>query len=159
MRFPIAKSSGDIADLLAARCPQIVPLKRSCLPHLARDYPLDMADLLAAPCPQIVPLKRSCLPHLARDYPLDMADLLAVSNYVDISCSATAHFRRAVTVKLPLPPLADTDDFAQDDMTVMHLVDDEWQLLEAPLKFTKSAVTFNTKSLARYDARRAVHCL
>ena len=93
-------------------------------------------------------MDRANFMHLAKEYPIDMLDLIACTDYIDISTSVAQPFRRDVTVKLPLPALED-ENFPQSDIVIMLLVDGEWQLLETPIKFTKSAITFDTKTLGR----------
>ena len=90
------------------------------------------------------------MPNLAREHPIEMADLLALSDYVDIRPSERVHFKRAVTVKLPLPPL-NNDEFPEDDMVVMEFCAEtaSWQLADSIVKFTKSSVMFDTHTLGR----------
>lgn len=97
---------------------------------------------------QISPMNRDNLPNLYRDFPHVMKDLVSISDYVTIQTNVPTTFKRAATVKLPLPPL-ENESFPEDDMVVMEMTEDGWQLLTSPLKFTKSAVMFETKSLSK----------
>ena len=96
-------------------------------------------------------MNRASLPGLIKDHPIEMADLLALSDYVTIRPNQPCvYFKRAATVKLPLPQLPD-DEFPEDDMVVLEWSEEmrEWELLETSLKFTKSSVMFDTHSLGR----------
>ena len=95
-----------------------------------------------------MPLNRDNLPVLQKDFPHDMADLLVATDIYDIRASIQQDYRRALTVKLPLPAM-DMEDFPQEDVAVMYMTPSGWELFEVPLKFTKSAVSFDTKVLSR----------
>ncbi len=100
--------------------------------------------------PQIETLNRSSLAHLREEYPSDFADLLEASDTYTILPSVHKEYKRPVTVKVPIAPLEE-GQFAPDDVAVMQMTSNGWQLLEAPLKFVKNAVAFDTKILTRYD--------
>ena len=95
-------------------------------------------------------MNRGNLPNLYREFPNDMNDLITLSDYVAVETNIPTTFKRAATVKLPLPPLGENEGFSEEDMVIMA-TDQEgcWQLLDIPLKFTKSAVTFETKVLTK----------
>ena len=57
-------------------------------------------------------------------------------------------YRRPATIKLPLPH-TEQDNFPHEDLAIMHLTPQGWDLLETPLKITKSAVSFDTKVLTK----------
>ncbi|KAI0234863.1 hypothetical protein LSAT2_014760 [Lamellibrachia satsuma] len=121
--------------------------------HLSKQislrFPKKATDMCITCEIQIVTLDRANLVNLAREYPHDINDLLAATDYINITTSVDQPFRRAVTVKLPLPTMED-ENFPQDDIVVMILVGTTWQLMETPIKFTKSAITFDTRTLGRY---------
>ncbi|ELT97503.1 hypothetical protein CAPTEDRAFT_221462 [Capitella teleta] len=98
---------------------------------------------------QITSLNRDNMPNLLRDFPHDMADLLVASDIFTIKPSVAREYRRALTIKLPLPQM-DDEDFPKDDIGVMQMTDAGWELIEAPIKFTKSSVMFDTKFLTKY---------
>lgn len=90
------------------------------------------------------------MPALAEDYPMDMSDLLSISDYVTIRPrSIQPRFKRALTIKLPLPPL-ESEEFPEDDMVVMEWDGFEWHLHDGAIKFTKSSVMFDTHTLTKY---------
>ena len=97
---------------------------------------------------QIIPLNRDNLPNLRRDFPHDMGDMLEASDFYDIRPAIPRTFRRAVTVKLPLPPM-DTEEFPQEDIVIMVWTADGWQWHEVNLKFTKNSCSFDTKVLGK----------
>ena len=77
-----------------------------------------------------------------------MADLVVASDFYDIKPSIAKEFKRAATVKLPLPPL-DEEEFSEDDLVVMEMTYEGWKLFEGQLKFTKGTVSFDTKRLSK----------
>jgi len=95
-------------------------------------------------------MNRANFPSLAKEHPHDMADLLAATDYFHIRTSVDQPFRHPVKVKLPLPALED-ENFPKDDIVVMVFVSDSWQLMETPIEFKMSAITFRTSTLGRYD--------
>ena len=80
-----------------------------------------------------------------------MEDLVTASDFYDIRPSVPKEFKRSVTIKLPLPPLDEDLKYEEEDMCVMAFMTDGWQLMETPLKYTKTSVTFDTKILTRSE--------
>ena len=77
-----------------------------------------------------------------------MRDLILASDFFNFIPSVDKTFKRPITVKLPLPDF-ENEEFPQEDLAIMHMTPEGWQVSEAPLKFTKSAVGFETNRLTR----------
>ena len=76
-----------------------------------------------------------------------MADLLAFTDYITVETLQPAHFKRNLSIKLPLPRIE--DEFAEDDIGVLTLENGHWVLLEKQLKFTRSSIVFDTVVLGK----------
>ena len=96
---------------------------------------------------QISPINRELLPLLTENYPSEMADLLAFTDYITVETLQPAHFKRNLSIKLPLPRIE--DEFAEDDIGVLTLENGHWVLLEKQLKFTRSSIVFDTVVLGK----------
>jgi hypothetical protein len=47
-----------------------------------------------------------------------------------------------------MPPM-DDDNFSHEDMAVMMMTNDGWQLYDTPIKFVRNAVSFDTRQLTK----------
>ena len=77
-----------------------------------------------------------------------MAHLTTASDMFELKLSEQWAFKRPVTVKLPLPAV-EQENLPTDAIAVMHWTTEGWQMMDAPLKFTKSTVSFDTRILSR----------
>ena len=59
---------------------------------------------------QISPITEDKVQLAKQNFPNETSELLQVSEFIDIQPSIPVNFRRAVTVKLPLPAGFDTED-------------------------------------------------
>ena len=66
-----------------------------------------------------------------------------------LSSNSQREYKRALTIKLPLPT-CDKEAFSDDDICVMAKHSDApWDLLDVPIKLVKNHLSFDTKSLCR----------
>jgi len=78
-----------------------------------------------------------------------MGDLVLSSDQYEFRPTIQRDFRRACTIKLPLPSL-EGENVAEEDIVIMQLSNEGvWDLLDVPLKLTKNLISFDTKSLRR----------
>ena len=47
-----------------------------------------------------------------------------------------------------MPPV-DDEDFPHDDLAIMMMTSEGWQLYDIPVKFVKNAVSFDTRQLTK----------
>lgn len=87
------------------------------------------------------------MPLLAENYPSEMADVLALTDFIQVEALAPAHFKRALSVKLPLPAIE--GEFSEEDIGVLQLEDGKWNLMEKSIKFTRSSIVFDTTVLGK----------
>ena len=97
---------------------------------------------------QITQVNRSALVHLRRDYEQDMLSVISLSDFVDFRPSSPLELKRPATIKLPLPEIE--GDLPTEEVAVMERIDGEWKYLDTPLKFTKTSITFETRTLGWY---------
>ncbi|KAL3885766.1 hypothetical protein ACJMK2_025807 [Sinanodonta woodiana] len=89
-------------------------------------------------------------------YPADTNDLLLVSEIIDLTPDTDITFKRAVSVKLPLPAgLEVEDDNSTNDIAVLQKTRNGWQVVDVSYKFTRTTVTFDVKELSRFCVAQA----
>lgn len=103
---------------------------------------------------QINPIPADKL-ELAHDhFPVETSDIVQATEFIDILPSVPCNFRRAVSVKLPLPggvELEDLDENNNAGIAVLQKNEQGWELVESKYKYTRTTVTFDVKSLSRYN--------
>lgn len=102
---------------------------------------------------QITPVNRAALVHLRKEFTQDMASLVSLTDFIDIRPSTPMELKRPATIKLPLPEV-DGDLPTSDVVAIMERVDGDWSLLDTPIKFTKTCVTFESRTLGWLDVVR-----
>lgn len=80
--------------------------------------------------------------------PGETADLILATEFIDLIPSMPCVFKRAVSVKLPLPTGVEVEE-ENDDIAVLQKTDNGWELVDSKYKFTRTTVTFETKSLTK----------
>ncbi|XP_062610303.1 uncharacterized protein LOC134272084 isoform X2 [Saccostrea cucullata] len=99
---------------------------------------------------QISPIPSDKL-QLAKELsPGETADLVLATEFIDLIPSAPCVFKRAVSVKLPLPTGVEVEDERSEDIAVLQKTENGWELVESKYKFTRTTVTFDTKSLSKF---------
>lgn len=100
---------------------------------------------------QISPITEDKIQLAKQNFPNETNELLLASEFIDIQPSIPVNFRRAVTVKLPLPAGFDAEDEAKtNDIAVLQKTNKVWAMVETHYKFTKTTVTFDTKELSNF---------
>ena len=84
---------------------------------------------------------------MKREHPMEYGDLVAISDFTEVNTGAERDFRRAVSVKIPLPDMDESTP--TEDIHVLERHDKAWALMECPLKFTKTTVSFDVKNLSK----------
>ena len=92
-------------------------------------------------------MNRQLLPLLAENYPSEMSDVLAITDYVTVETLEPATFKRALSVKLPLPMIE--GEFNEEDIGVLTLEEGRWVLIEKNMKFTRSSIVFDVLHLGK----------
>lgn len=80
--------------------------------------------------------------------PGETADLILATEFIDLIPSTPCVFKRAVSVKLPLPTGVEVEE-ENDDIAVLQKTENGWELVDSKYKFTRTTVTFDTKSLSK----------
>lgn len=78
---------------------------------------------------------------------MECSDIEAITEFIHVIPSKPCHFRRSVTLKLPLPSDVESDE--DDVVAVFHKTDEKWDAVEANYKFTKTTVSFDVKNLSK----------
>lgn len=100
---------------------------------------------------EIIPITDEKIQLAKQNFPNETSELLLASEFIDIQPSMAVEFRRAVTVKLPLPAGFDAEDEAKtNDIAVLQKTSKGWAMVESSYKFTKTTVTFDTKALSNF---------
>lgn len=81
--------------------------------------------------------------------PLQCGDLEKVSEFIDVLPDEPRTFRRAASIKLPLPGGLDSDNDDTSDVAVLQKNGDSWEILDSNYRFTKTTVTFDVKHISR----------
>lgn len=111
-------------------------------PKKAHDKPFQCAI-------QINPIPSDKL-QLAKELsPGETADLILATEFIDLIPSTPCVFKRAVSVKLPLPTGVEVEE-ENDDIAVLQKTENGWELVDSKYKFTRTTVTFDTKSLTKF---------
>ncbi|KAK3107162.1 hypothetical protein FSP39_008363 [Pinctada imbricata] len=99
---------------------------------------------------QILPIPPDKLQLAKEFYPGETSDLAQASEFIDLLPSMPCTFKRAASVKLPLPAGVEVEGETNNDIAVLMKTGTGWEIVESKYKFTRTTVTFETKSLARF---------
>ncbi|CAD5110742.1 DgyrCDS112 [Dimorphilus gyrociliatus] len=102
----------------------------------------------------VIPLNVENLEAVRLEHPKETADLLSASNFFNIEPS-DVQFKRALTVKLPLP--GDIDENDKDDLCILQWSEDgveqgcwHWKWHKTNYRFSRNTVQFDTKRLGMF---------
>lgn len=100
---------------------------------------------------QITPIADEKVKLAKEFYPFETSDLENVSEIIDLIPSLQCTFKRAVSVKLPLPANVEVDnETSNNDIAVLQKSESGWELIDAKYRFTRTTVTFDVKNLTRF---------
>ncbi|XP_060067981.1 uncharacterized protein LOC132548173 [Ylistrum balloti] len=118
--------------------------------YISIRFPKKAADKSFQCAIQITPISPDKL-ELAKDfYPTELCDLVQTTEFIDLIPSIPCNFRRAATVKLPLPGGVEVEDESSNTIGVFQKTEKGWELVESKYKYTRTTVTFDVKSLSRF---------
>ncbi|XP_033758969.1 uncharacterized protein LOC117341221 isoform X2 [Pecten maximus] len=118
--------------------------------YISIRFPKKAADKSFQCAIQITPISPDKL-QLAKDfYPTELCDLVQTTEFIDLIPSVPCNFRRAATVKLPLPGGVEIEDESSNTIGVFQKMEKGWELVESKYKYTRTTVTFDVKSLSRF---------
>ncbi|XP_069115916.1 uncharacterized protein [Argopecten irradians] len=118
--------------------------------YISIRFPKKAADKSFQCAIQITPISPDKL-QLAKDfYPTELCDLIQTTEFIDLIPSVPCNFRRAATVKLPLPGGVEVEDESSNTIGVFQKMEKGWELVESKYKYTRTTVTFDVKSLSRF---------
>ncbi|GFO29718.1 hypothetical protein PoB_005622300 [Plakobranchus ocellatus] len=108
---------------------------------------------------QIVPIPAEKVQQAREQYVTECSDVIAVTEFIDVISNVQCNFRRAVTIKLPLPVGVELDvegggDAATSeghkDIAVLGKTSTGWELIDSLYKFSRTTVSFDVKELTRF---------
>ncbi|KAK3736491.1 hypothetical protein RRG08_045081, partial [Elysia crispata] len=114
---------------------------------------------------QILPIPPEKAQHAREQFIQECHDVIAVTEFIDVISNVPCSFRRAATIKLPLPVGVELDvegggDAAtsegHNDIAVLYKTSTGWELVESQYKFSRNTVTFDVKQLTRFCV---IHCV
>ena len=99
---------------------------------------------------QISPITEEKVKLAKEFYPLETSELETVSEFIDLVPNFQCTFRRAVSVKLPLPANVEVEnEAAHNEIAVLQKSDAGWELVDTKYRFTRTTVTCDVKYLNR----------
>ncbi|KAL4229246.1 hypothetical protein ACF0H5_012286 [Mactra antiquata] len=100
---------------------------------------------------QINPISPDKIRLAKQNFPHETNELVETSEFIDIIPEVPVTFKRAVTVKLPLPAgFEESDEMKTDDVAVLQKTPSGWVNVEGNYKFTRTTVTFDVKTLSTF---------
>lgn len=100
---------------------------------------------------QITPITDEKVKLAKELYPFETSDLENVSEIIDLIPSFQCTFRRAVSVKLPLPANVEVEnESSHSEIAVLQKSDSGWELVDTKYRFTRTTVTSDVKYLTRF---------
>lgn len=100
---------------------------------------------------QITPITEEKVKLAKEFYPFETSELENVSEIIDLIPNFQCTFRRAVSVKLPLPANVEVEnESANTDIAVLAKLESGWELVDTKYRFTRTTVTCDVKSLTRF---------
>ncbi|XP_053408995.1 uncharacterized protein LOC123561650 isoform X2 [Mercenaria mercenaria] len=100
---------------------------------------------------QINPIAPEKVQLAKQNFPHETNELVETSEFIDILPEYPVTFKRAVSVKLPLPAgFEESEEKKTDDIAVLQKTPNGWAMVEGAYKFTRTTVTFDVKTLSTF---------
>ncbi|XP_041373301.1 uncharacterized protein LOC121386465 isoform X2 [Gigantopelta aegis] len=100
---------------------------------------------------QIKPIVPETLQFCKAWFPTECRDLVTASEFIDILPNINPTFKRAATVKLPLPAGVEVEGDSTEDIAVVTRTDDQgWVLVKSHYRFTRNSVSCDVRHLSRF---------
>ncbi|XP_050417521.1 uncharacterized protein LOC126830967 [Patella vulgata] len=99
---------------------------------------------------KITPVSPEKLQSMKQQYYRECNDLVTLTEFIDITPNIPCNFRRAVTIKLPLPSGVEIEREQEPDVGVLLKNDGKWEPVESNYKFTRTTVSCEVRHLGSF---------